>query len=766
MTGILWFLLWMFTLGALAYHKASKYYINSIILSLLALTLILAPFSWFFTPLLITFITFILLPLNYSAQRCLYISAPILKWLQEHAPKISETEKIALETGTTWWDKELFSGNPDWNKLFQMPVTPLSAEEQAFINGPVEKLCKMSDEWDISQRQDLAPKIWKFLKSEKFFGLVIPKQYGGLEFSCLAHSDILTKIASKSLSVATTVAVPNSLGPAELILKYGTEKQKEYYLPRLANGTEIPCFALTGPDAGSDATSIEDLGVICKGDFNGKKIVGVRLNWNKRYITLAPIATLIGLAFKLTDPENLIGDVTNIGITCALIPSNTAGVIIGQRHKPIGAHFQNGPIQGNDVFIPLDWIIGGPAMAGHGWRMLVECLSTGRAISLPASATGITKSLAIATGAYARIRHQFKKPIGQFEGIEEVLARLAGNAYIANAARVVTASCIDQGHSPATLGAIIKYHLTEKARQSSMDAMDVHGGKGIMLGPKNYTAHYYQNAPIFITVEGANILTRSLIIFGQGVMQAHPYILQELAIAKDTENLNAVDKFDEILTKHITYTLNNAARAMWMGIRQVFFTQNHKESINRASSAFAFVSDICLIIYGSKLKIKEKMSGRLADLLSFMYLASCSLKHYEDHGKPEEEKELIEWVMRDCLSCFWHRMDELLNNIPKTWLKIVLRLIVMPCGMRFNKPEDKLGHKVAQYLLSPNPTRESLSQGIYLTPEANNKVGTLDVVLHKIILSENENADSSLAKEANALRSEIISVDHFDAKDF
>lgn len=756
-----WGLVWLIGFGILAYHKTSR----SMTCIALAIGFVLALWldqHWFFNICLAIVITALVSILYLPVQRKQYLIKPLLKWLQAHLPRISETERIALEAGTTWWDSELFSGDPQWQKLFNLQKPELSEEEKAFLQGPVDTLCKMINDWDICyQSKALSPELWQFLKTERFFALIIPKSYGGLEFSAFAHSEILAKIAGRSLTIASVVAVPNSLGPAELILKYGTEEQKNYYLPRLASGLEIPCFALTSLTAGSDAGAIQDRGVICTGLHNGQEILGIRLNWDKRYTTLAPIATLLGLAFKLFDPDHLLGGKKELGITCALVPANLPGITLGQHHMPLNAAFPNGPTQGKEVFIPLDWIIGGTQMAGQGWRMLVECLSAGRAISLPSSVAGSMKMLTGATGAYATIRRQFKQPIGHFGGIEEVLARMIGNAYLADAARTITAASIDQGEAPSVLGAIIKSQLTERARQTAIDSMDIHGGKAIMMGPKNYIALQYQIVPISITVEGANILTRSMIIFGQGAIRAHPYLLQELQAVKLEDTALALEKFDFLIMQHALHFLSNISKSFWRAATQIKMPCLHTKSIERASAAFAVLSDVCLMLYGGKLKSKEKLSGRLADCLSMMYLASCVLKRFEDDGRPVEDKPLIDWILQDLLSIFWKQIDETLSNLPKFWIRILLRIVLMPFGSRICKPSDALGHHVARLTLFPNPTRDRLLQGVYLNPEPNNEIGKLELVLAKVIAAEKDNASEEIKLEAEKLRQEVMSVDYF-----
>jgi acyl-CoA dehydrogenase len=511
--------------------------------------------------------------LNIVPLRQSLVTRPFMKIYRRMLPAMSATEREALEAGTVWWDGELFTGKPDWSKLLSAKAPKLTAEEQAFLDGPCEELCRMIDDFDITHRRgDMPPEVWDFLKRNGFFAMIIGKKYGGLEFSAYAHSCVLAKLSTRSAVVSSTVAVPNSLGPGELLQHYGTDEQKNYYLPRLARGEDIPCFALTGPRAGSDAASLPDSGVVCRGMWQGREIVGLKLNFSKRYITLAPVATVIGLAFRMFDPDRLLGSTTDIGITCALIPRETPGISIGRRHFPLNVPFQNGPIKGTDVFVPLDYIIGGPKMAGQGWRMLVEQLSVGRCISLPSSGTGGGKAAVFATGAYARIRRQFNMPIGKFEGVESVLAKMVGLTYTMDAARSVTAGAIDGGERPSVPSAMLKYHVTEMSRQIANDAMDIHGGKGICLGPRNYLGRGYQVVPVAITVEGANILTRSLIIFGQGAIRCHPYVFKEMEAARNTNRAQGIKDFDSALLGHVGFTLSNAVRSLVMAMTNARFT--------------------------------------------------------------------------------------------------------------------------------------------------------------------------------------------------
>ena len=676
--------------------------------------------------------------LNVKPLRQTFITKPFLLIYRRLLPSMSSTEKEALEAGTVWWDGELFTGGPRWNKLMSAQPPRLRPEEQAFIDGPCEELCRMLDEFDVTHRRgDLPPQVWDFIKSQGFFAMIIPKKYGGLEFSAYAHSCVLIKVASRSVTASSTIAVPNSLGPAELLLHYGTEEQKNHYLPRLARGDEVPCFALTGPRAGSDAASLPDTGVICRGVYQGREIVGVRLNFSKRYITLAPIATVIGLAFRLFDPDKLLGDKVDYGITCALIPRGTPGVTIGRRHFPINVPFQNGPIAGRDVFLPLDVIIGGIAMAGQGWRMLVEQLSVGRCISLPSNTTGGAKAGTYASGAYTRIRRQFNMPVGHFEGVQTALARMAGHTYIMDAARSVTAGAIDTGEKPSVPSAILKYHLTEMGRLVANDAMDVHGGKGIMLGPKNYLARGYEVVPVAITVEGANILTRSLIIFGQGAIRCHPFVLREMNAAKLKDKAKSLDEFDDALFGHIGYTLSNAARSFVMAATLARFSpapdngpiRRYYQHINKFSAQFAFATDMAMLTLGGYLKQKEHLSARLGDVLSALYLASMVLKHYQNQGRQEADLPLVEWTCRTLLYRAQEQMHGFLRNFSNRWVAALMRLVIFPRGRTYFAPSDRLGREIVEQLIVPSESRERLSGGIYTTIEPGNPVGLLQEAL-------------------------------------
>lgn len=742
--AVIWMLVLFSMFGVLAYKRAA---LSVWTLAFGIYLLLLSTLSSLSTATLLTlWILYALvgLVLNIRPIRRLLISRFIMKVFRRSLPSLSLTEKEALAAGTVGWDGELFSGMPDWKKCLSFKVPDLTEEERLFLEGPVSTLCAMIDNWDITHnRFNLPDEIWEFLKVNGFFGIIIPKKYGGKEFSAYAHSAILTKIAGRSMSVASVVAVPNSLGPAELLLQYGTVEQQNYYLPRLAEGSEIPCFALTGPEAGSDASAMPDYGIVCKGEFEGKTVTGIRLNWNKRYITLAPIATVLGLAFKLYDPDHLISGKESLGITCALIPTKTSGITIGRRHYPLSSAFPNGPTQGKDVFIPIDWIIGGVKMAGQGWRMLVECLAAGRAISLPSMATGGAKISSFTTGAYSRIRNQFHLPIGKFGGVEEVLARIAGHAYIMDATRIFTVAAIDRGEKPAVPAAISKYHITELGRRIINDSMDIHGGKGICMGPKNYLASSYQETPISITVEGANILTRSLIIFGQGAIRCHPYIIKEMAAVQSEDTKKGLRDFDRHFFAHMGFTLSNAIRSITLGLTQSRWAaapseplKRYYQHLTRFSAALAFVSDIAMMTLGGNLKRKEKLSARLGDVLSMLYLGSAVLKHYADHQYPEEETAVVTWSLQLLLYTAQKQLYGALVNFPNPTLGWLLRLWVFPLGKRHTEPLDKLGQEVARLMLQPNSLRHTIAQGAYLDSNNSNPAGRMEEVLKKVIATE------------------------------
>jgi acyl-CoA dehydrogenase len=708
-------------------------------------------------------LTVFVLVLGVPFLRRLLVSSFILKIFRKILPQVSQTEQEALDAGTVWWDGELFSGRPRWTKLLAMPKTGISAEEQAFLDNEVEQLCAMIDDWDVTHtRQDLSPETWQFIKDKGFFGMIIPKEYGGLEFSAQAHSAVVTKVASRSGTAAVTVMVPNSLGPAELLLKYGTKEQKDKYLNRLAKGLEVPCFALTGPMAGSDAGAIPDVGIVCYGEFNGQQnVLGLRVTWEKRYITLAPVATLLGLAFKLYDPDHLLGAERSRGITLALIPTDTPGVEVGRRHFPLNSAFQNGPTTGKDVFIPMDYIIGGTQRIGQGWRMLMECLAAGRSISLPASATGGVKLAVRSSGAYGRVRKQFHVPVGKFEGVEEALARIGGHAYAMDAARKMTALAVDLGEKPSVVSAIVKYHCTERGRIVINDAMDVHGGKGICMGPENYLARAYQQTPIGITVEGANILTRSLIIFGQGAVRAHPYVLKEIQAAHEQDAKKAVRNFDEAFFAHISFSLSNAVRTLAYAIsggRLIAVptegaTHRYYQQMTRYAAAFAFASDIAMLSLGGALKRREKLSARLGDVLSQLYICSATLKKFEDDGRPAEDVPLMQWAMDDALFRIQTAFDGVLQNFPNRFFALLMRALIFPLGQCRRPPSDDLGHQVASLLMKPGVARDRLTSGMFVPTDEADAMGALEASLASTLVCEPLQAELEKARKEGKLKS-------------
>ncbi|HSW93677.1 MAG TPA: acyl-CoA dehydrogenase [Gammaproteobacteria bacterium] len=779
----IWLVSFVLLGGMLAYHRAKRIiWALSVAIFLLLMTRIGTFSGWSLVcAWSVTLITFLML--SVTSWRHQWLTRPVFRFYCKVMPTMSRTEREALSAGTVGWEGELFRGNPHWNKLLAYPKPVLSEEEKAFLEGPVEVLCSMIDDWDITHnRADLPPEMWDYLKQQGFFALIITKEYGGKAFSAYAHSQILTKVYGKSASVGSTIAVPNSLGPAELLMHYGTVEQKNYYLPRLARGEDIPCFALTGPEAGSDAGAMSDNGIVCHGEYDGKEVLGIRLNFDKRYITLAPVATVIGLAFKLYDPDHLLGNKKDLGITCALIPRDIPGMSIGRRHFPVNVVFQNGPIHGKDVFIPVDWIIGGAKMAGQGWRMLMECLAAGRAISLPASGMGGAKLALFTTGAYARVRRQFNVPIGKFEGIEEPVARMAGYTYLMDATRSFTAAVIDTGEKPAIASAITKYHVTELGRVVCNDAMDVHGGKGICLGPRNYIGRMYESIPIAITVEGANILTRNLIIFGQGAMRCHPYVFAEFEAARNKDSDEGLLAFDKALTGHISFTISNLVRSLVLGLTSGRIamapsgkTKRYFQQATRLSAAFALMADLSMLVLGGSLKRREFISARLGDILSELYLLSAVLKHYHDQGKNGDDLPILRWAGLTCLYTIQQKFDELLKNFPVRWLRGLLSFLIFPLGKRFSRPSDKLTHKVAQLMMDQTPSRHRLTEGAFVTAVPGNMAAVLEDALTKTLAAEPvekilkvavsegllENGNrSTLAKQAFA--KQIITQDQLD----
>ena len=678
------------------------------------------------------------LVLNVESLRKKYLTGPVLKRIKQILPPISVTEQQAIDAGTIWWEAELFSGNPNWDTFNNYSPASITKSERDYLDGPVEDLCAMLDDWDITHnRNDLPAEVWDYLKTNQFFGLIIPKEFGGLGFSAVANSEIVMKIASRSGTAGVTVMVPNSLGPAELLVHYGTAEQKEFYLPRLARGEEIPCFALTGPYAGSDASAMTASGIVCEQEIDGKKQLGFKVNWEKRYITLGPVATVLGLAFKAFDPDGLLGEETDLGITCALVPVNTNGVSIGNRHLPLNSSFMNGPNNGKDVFVPFDWVVGGEPQIGNGWRMLMELLAAGRAISLPASGVSMSKVSARTTGAYARIREQFNIPIGKFEGVQEALARIGGLTYMLDATRLFSLSALQMGEKPSVVSAIAKYHLTEGGRTVINDAMDVHGGRGICLGPKNYLARAYQQTPIGITVEGANILTRSLIIFGQGAMRCHPYLLKEVGAAHIDDEARAVDEFDSIFIEHLRYVYCNKVRAFLYAISRGHLsnvtgtqqTRQYFRQLNRLSAAFSFLSDMALLILGGGLKRAEALSGRFADALSYMYMCTAVLKHHQNNGHPNEDLPLVNWACQHALYETEKALDGILRNFPIKAFGCLLRIVIFPTGRWLKPADDKLGQEIAKLLQTPGAARDRLSKGIYISHDPEDITGCLEHAL-------------------------------------
>lgn len=773
---------------------------------------LLAMGAWSHAPgwLLLIFwvlIAVVAVPLLLPDLRRQYFTKPLFSWFQKVLPPMSETERDAIDAGTVWWDGELFSGRPDWDKLLAYPKAQLTEEEQAFIDGPTEELCAMVSDWEIGQAMDLPPEAWEHIKTHGFFALIIPKEYGGKGFSAYAHSQVAMKLATRSGDLASTVMVPNSLGPAELLLHYGTEEQRNHYLPRLARGDDIPCFALTGPLAGSDAGAMPDTGVICKGEWEGKETLGLRLNWEKRYITLGPVATLLGLAFKAHDPDHLLGEEEDLGISLALIPTDTPGVEIGRRHLPLGAAFMNGPNSGKDVFIPLEYLIGGQEMLGKGWMMLMNCLSVGRSISLPAVGTGAAKFTSLVTGQYAQVREQFNVPLSAFEGIQEALARIGGNAWLMDSARMLTANAVDLGEKPSVLSAILKYHLTERGRECITHAMDVHGGKGIIMGPNNYLGRSWQGAPIFITVEGANILSRNLMIFGQGAIRCHPFVLKEMALAGREDRDQALKEFDGLLMQHIGFAVSNAASTLVLNLGFGHFekapgnrlSQGYFRALNRQAAAFALLADLSMMLLGGELKRRERLSARLGDVLSHMYLASAALKRYHDLDSPDHLEPLFAWAMEESLGESERALDELLSNFPNKVLGCLLRVIVFPFGRRHTGPSDALDAEVAAVIgrAKGDPTLEELLAGCYRPQSAEDPVGALqhaydllgashplqkklhaalksgqvkptagesaiDAALHAGVLQP---AEAQTLRDAEAARRKVIDVDDFSKEE-
>ena len=732
------------------------------------------------------------------------IVEPAFKMVKGILPRVSDTEQQALDAGTVGFDAELFSGKPDWNKLKSVPPIVLTADEQAFLDGPTEELCRMIDDWHIRFNEKEVPEtVWSFVKKHGFLGMLISKEHGGLGFSAQAQSLILGKIASRSPDVSTIVMVPNSLGPGELIEKYGTDEQKHYFLPRLAKGEEVPCFSLTGPTSGSDAATMRDIGYVTRGQWKGQETVGIRLSWDKRYITLGPSATLVGLAFRLFDPDKILGKGEDIGITVALIPANHPGVNIGRRHLPSGSAFPNGPNWGRDVFIPMEWIIGGEKMVGHGWRMLMECLAAGRAISLPSSGTAGAKAMLRVTSAYGRIRKQFGLSVSRMEGIEEPLGRMVETAYSNEAARAATAAMVARGERPSVISAIMKYQTTERMRRSVNDAMDIHGGRAICDGPTNYLQSAYQMVPVGITVEGANILTRTLITFAQGALRSHPFLYKEVQAAQNPDASRGLADFEKAFGGHIAFSLSNASGALFHNLTGGLFgntpenaygTAEWYRQLWRQSRNFALVADLTVAVLGGGLKTKQRLTGRMADALSELYFLSCVLKRYEDDGKPAGDRLIVELCARNGLYRFQEALAGTIENFPSTPARLLLKALVFPLGRHYKPASDRLATQVVRMACEPGEIRDRLTRHIHISKDVNDPMGLLEVTLVKVIAAEEvekklerairagtirryhgidwftdavkkgvlTESEGQLLREVEALVARVIAVDHFD----
>ncbi len=759
---IVWFLVLAVALVALAYVRARAMAWVGVYAALVAGAWVAKLLPPWLTIALAAIGVLAAIPALVPALRRWLVSDAMLGLFRKVMPAMSQTEREALEAGTVWWDGELFSGKPDWKKLLSLPAPSLTAEEQRFLDHEVEELCAMVSDWETTNvYKDMPPRVWQYVKDKGFLGMIIPKSYGGLGFSAYAHSQVITKLSTRSGSVAVSVLVPNSLGPGELLLHYGTDEQKRYYLPRLAKGLEIPCFALTNPYAGSDAAAIPDYGIVCWGEHAGKRVLGLRLTWEKRYITLGPVATLLGLAFRAHDPDRLLGDKEDLGITCALIPTSHPGVHIGRRHMPLNAVFQNGPNHGDNVFIPMDWVIGGQPMLGKGWRMLMECLAAGRGISLPSSNTGMAKLTVRTTGGYARVRTQFKTAIGKFEGIEEPLARMGGNLYMMDAVRVLTASAVDLGEKPAVLSGIAKFHITERNREVINDAMDIVGGKGICMGPSNFLGAAYMQMPVSITVEGANILTRSLIIFGQGAIRCHPWVLKEIAATHEPDAAKASVAFDEAMWGHVGFALSNAARTLVTGLTGSHFvrvpenvapeTRRYYQQLTRFSSALAFLADVSMGTLGGALKRKEKLSARLGDVLSALYLCSATLARYERDGRQAADAPLMHWAIWDAMFKAQNAFEGVISNFPNRAISAFVRRVVFPLGRPYVVPSDRLGHEVASLLIGPSPTRDRLTMPMFVAKAEDDPVALIERALAATVAVEPVEAKIKAAAKAGTL---------------
>lgn len=719
-------------LTALLYYRVALLNGTVIMLAVLfALALFESGMWWLFWPAVA-----IAVALNHAPLRQAVLTRPVYGLLQKAMPPMSSTEQEALEAGTTWWEQDLFSGRPDWDKFRAIDAPRLSEKEQAFLDNEVETLCGMIDEWEVFRTQDLSEATWDFLKREGFFGLIIPEEFGGRDFSPYAQSRVMSKIASRSITGAVTAMVPNSLGPGELLMKYGTDEQKQRWLPGLASGEEIPCFGLTGPEVGSDAGAIPDTGVVCRGEFQGDEVLGMRLSFRKRWITLAPVATVVGLAFRLRDPEGLLGDPDkrDYGITCALLPADTPGVQIGTRHNP-GTPFMNGPIIGRDVFVPLDWIIGGPEMAGRGWRMLIECLGVGRGISLPSLATASGEMNYLTVGAFSRIRRQFNLEVGKFEGVQAATADIAASAITLEAMRELVTRGLQDG-APSVVTAMAKYHATELMRSSVNHAMDVVSGRAIQLGPRNFLAFAYRGIPVAITVEGANILTRSLMIFGQGALRCHPYLYDEMQTLQDTDREAGLKAFDGLLLRHLGHLFSNITRLKLFSLSGSrfspvpagadAFSRRWYQRINHLSAALAVCSDVALGILGGDLKRRELLSARLGDVHSQLFIA-CALLKFRDGQEPGEALDLhTDYALTRALHLAQTALLAFLENFPMRWLGCGLRLACFPWGRPYRAPSDEQVRGLGDMIMEPNPVRALLASRIYLPQDPEDAVGRVE----------------------------------------
>ncbi|RLQ20244.1 acyl-CoA dehydrogenase [Seongchinamella sediminis] len=737
----------------------------------------------------------VILVLNVPGWRRSWLARPVYERLRKAMPPMSKTEREALEAGTTWWEKDLFSGNPDWGKFANIKPPQLTEAEQTYMDVEVENLCKLIDDWDVQQRQDLSPETWDYLRQHGFFGLIIPEEFGGRDFSPYAQSRVMSKIASRSISVAVTAMVPNSLGPGELLVKYGTDEQKKRWLPGLADGTELPCFGLTGPEAGSDAGAIPDLAIVCRGEFEGEEVLGLRLTFSKRWITLAPVATVVGLAFQLRDPEGLLGDpdIVDYGITCALLPADHPGVEIGERHNP-GVPFMNGPIMGKDVFFPADWIIGGPEMAGKGWRMLIECLGAGRGVSLPALATASGEMCYLTVGAFARIRRQFNTEIGNFEGVQEVTAEIAAGAYTLEAMRQMVTRGLQDG-APGVLTAMAKYHATERMRELVNHAMDVVSGRAIQLGPRNFMASNYHALPVAITVEGANILTRSLMIFGQGALRCHPYLFDEMQTLEAEDKEQGLAAFEPLLMGHLGHVAGNFARLLVYGITTSrfspvpadasTFSERWYRRLNQLSCALASCSDVALAVLGGDLKRRELLSARLGDVHSELFIACSILKYHDTSERSPEATAHAEFALGQSLHKAQQALSAFCRNFPTPWLGGLLRVICLPPWNAIATPDDQQIRTLGELIMEPNPVRQALAKMVFVSDDPEDPVGrvettyqmllTLDKPWQAVMRARNKgelDADSMESALKEAAQKEIISQEdvapllEYDARRF